>query len=160
MHNPYFIFPLPLYLTVSVQYCKMRQNVREVRYVIYQRMWLCNPHHACIIFRRVNQCLTDLRDGASALCHDLQDYQKSGFLKSCRGTNGGYALNLKLAEISLYDLCAAIDPDILLLECMKEGYPCSMNSPKNPCLVHHEFCRLQNMLVQEMKQKSLAELFR
>ena len=88
------------------------------------------------------------------------DYAKSGFLKSCRGTNGGYALNLKLAEISLYDLCAAIDPDILLLECMKEGYPCSMNSPKNPCLVHHEFCRLQNMLVQEMKQKSLAELFR
>lgn len=86
--------------------------------------------------------------------------EKSGFLKSCRGTNGGYALNLKLAEISLYDLCAAIDPDILLLECMKEGYPCSMNSPKNPCLVHHEFCRLQNMLVQEMKQKSLAELFR
>ena len=52
------------------------------------------------------------------------------------------------------------NPDILLLECMKEGYPCSMNSPKNPCLVHHEFCRLQNMLVQEMKQKSLAELFR
>ena len=48
--------------------------------------------------------------------------EKSGFLKSCRGTNGGYALNLKLAEISLYDLCAAIDPDILLLECMKEGY--------------------------------------
>ena len=45
--------------------------------------------------------------------------EKSGFLKSCRGTNGGYALNLKLAEISLYDLCAAIDPDILLLECMK-----------------------------------------
>ena len=29
--------------------------------------------------------------------------EKSGFLKSCRGTNGGYALNLKLAEISLYD---------------------------------------------------------
>ena len=86
--------------------------------------------------------------------------EKSGFLKSCRGTNGGYVLNLKLAEISLYDLCAAIDPDILLLECMKEGYHCSMNSPKNPCLVHHEFCRLQNMLVQEMKQKSLAELFR
>ena len=27
--------------------------------------------------------------------------EKSGFLKSCRGTNGGYALNLKLADISL-----------------------------------------------------------
>ena len=38
IENPFFIFPLPLYLTVSVQYCKMRQNVREVRDVIYQRM--------------------------------------------------------------------------------------------------------------------------
>ena len=85
--------------------------------------------------------------------------EKSGFLKSCRGTNGGYALNRQLAEISLYDICAAIDPDILLLECMKNSYHCSRNNPKHPCLVHHEFCRLQGILVQEMKQKSLAELF-
>lgn len=85
--------------------------------------------------------------------------EKSGFLKSCRGTNGGYALNRQLAEISLYDICAAIDPDILLLECMKDSYHCSRNNPKHPCLVHHEFCRLQGILVQEMKQKSLAELF-
>ena len=35
--------------------------------------------------------------------------EKSGFLKSCRGTNGGYALNLKLAEISL--------------RCHRSGYP-------------------------------------
>ncbi len=47
--------------------------------------------------------------------------EKSGFLKSCRGTNGGYALNLKLAEISLYDLCAAIDPDILLFRMYERG---------------------------------------
>ena len=97
------------------------------------------------------------------LCHDLQDYQKAGkvrIFKKLVGVPTGICAQLKAAEISLYDLCAAIDPDILLLECMKEGYPCSMNSPKNPCLVHHEFCRLQNMLVQEMKQKSLAELFR
>lgn len=85
--------------------------------------------------------------------------EKSGFLKSCRGTNGGYALNRQLAETSLYDICATIDPDILLLECMKDSYHCSRNNPKHPCLVHHEFCRLQGILVQEMKQKSLAELF-
>ena len=31
------------------------------------------------------------------------------FLKSCRGTNGGYCLNRTLSEISLYDICAAVD---------------------------------------------------
>lgn len=30
---------------------------------------------------------------------------------------------------------------------------------ENPCLVHHEFCRLQNMLVQEMKQNLLPNYF-
>ena len=51
------------------------------------------------------------------------------------------------------------NPDILLLECMKDGYHCSMNNQQKPCLVHREFCRLQSMLLQEMRQKSLSELF-
>lgn len=85
--------------------------------------------------------------------------EKQGLLKSCRGTNGGYCLNRTLSEISLYDICAAVDPDILLLECMKDGYHCSMNNQQKPCLVHREFCRLQSMLLQEMRQKSLSELF-
>lgn len=67
--------------------------------------------------------------------------EKQGLLKSCRGTNGGYCLNRTLSEISLYDICAAVDPDILLLECMKDGYHCSMNNQQKPCLVHREFCR-------------------
>jgi len=79
--------------------------------------------------------------------------------KSCRGTNGGYCLNRALSEISLYDICASVDPDILLLECIKKDYHCSMNSQQKPCLVHREFCRLQSMLLQEMRQKSLSELF-
>ena len=85
--------------------------------------------------------------------------EKQGLLKSCRGTNGGYCLNRTLSEISLYDICASVDPDILLLECMKKDYHCSMNSQQKPCLVHREFCRLQSMLLQEMRQKSLFELF-
>lgn len=104
--------------------------------------------------------ICDIEHLPSAMTYKItRKLEKSGFLKSCRGTNGGYALNKTLDEISLYDICAAVDPEIVLLECMKDDYHCSMNSPKNPCLVHHEFCRLQSILVQEMKQKSLAELF-
>ena len=84
--------------------------------------------------------------------------EKQGILKSCRGTNGGYCLNRALSEISLYDICASVDPDILLLECMKKDYHCSMNSQQKPCLVHREFCRLQSMLLQEMRQKSFIRI--
>ncbi len=104
--------------------------------------------------------ICDIEHLPSAMTYKItRKLEKSGFLKSCRGTNGGYALNKTLDEISLYDICAAVDPEIVLLECMKDNYHCSMNNPKNPCLVHYEFCRLQSILVQEMKQKSLAELF-
>ena len=74
--------------------------------------------------------------------------------------NGGYALNQSLEDISLYDVCSAIEPDILLLECMKKDYHCSMNTQNTPCLVHGEFCRIQRILLQELQQKSLADLFR
>lgn len=84
--------------------------------------------------------------------------EKAGLLKSYRGVNGGYALNKSLSEISLYDVCSAIDPDLLLVECMKPGYSCPMNEPKKPCMVHNEFCRLQDILLRELKGKSLSEI--
>lgn len=97
---------------------------------------------------------------SSAMAYKItRKLEKAGFLKSLRGVNGGYALNQSLEDISLYDVCSAIEPDILLLECMKKDYHCSMNTQNTPCLVHGEFCRIQRILLQELQQKSLADLF-
>lgn len=97
---------------------------------------------------------------SSAIAYKItRKLEKAGFLKSLRGVNGGYALNQSLEDISLYDVCSAIEPDILLLECMKKDYHCSMNTQNTPCLVHGEFCRIQRILLQELQQKSLADLF-
>lgn len=98
---------------------------------------------------------------SSAMAYKItRKLEKNGFLKSLRGANGGYALNRSLEDISLYDVCSAIEPDILLLECMKKDYHCSMNTQNTPCLVHGEFCRIQRILLQELQQKNLADLFR
>lgn len=98
---------------------------------------------------------------SSAMTYKItRKLEKSGLLKSLRGANGGYALNQSLGNISLYDVCSSIDPDILLLECMKKDYHCSMNTQTSPCLVHGEFCRIQQVLLQELQQKKLADLFR
>ena len=98
---------------------------------------------------------------SSAMTYKItRKLEKAGLLKSLRGANGGYALNQSLEDISLYDVCSSIDPDILLLECMKKDYHCPMNTQNTPCLVHGEFCRIQRILLQELQQKNLADLFR
>ena len=98
---------------------------------------------------------------SSAMTYKItRKLEKAGLLKSLRGANGGYALNQSLKDISLYDVCSSIEPDILLLECMKKDYQCSMNTQNTPCLVHGEFCRIQRILLQELQHKNLAALFR
>lgn len=102
-----------------------------------------------------------MEDLSSAMAYKItRKLEKGGLLKSLRGANGGYALNKPLQNISIYDVCSIIDPDILILECMKKDYHCSMNTQSTPCLVHHEFCRIQHILLQELQKKNLAELFR
>lgn len=86
--------------------------------------------------------------------------EKAGLLKSYRGNAGGYALNRNLDSITMYDVCAVIDPDILVAECMKDDHICPMNEEKSPCRVHCEFSRIQGMLVRELKKRSLEEVFR
>ncbi|MBS6646160.1 MAG: Rrf2 family transcriptional regulator [Clostridiaceae bacterium] len=85
--------------------------------------------------------------------------EKSGILKSHRGSNGGYSLCRPAAELTLYDVFTVIDPDLLITECMGASYSCSRNTGSHPCLVHGEFGRLQNLLVMELKSKPLSELF-
>lgn len=97
---------------------------------------------------------------SSAIAYKVtRKLEKAGLVESHRGTNGGYCLKRPLSDISLYDVCTAIDPDILLMECMKAGHCCPKNTEDAPCIVHHEFCRLQSLLLQEMKAKFLSELF-
>lgn len=98
---------------------------------------------------------------SSAMAYKItRKLEKAKLIKSLRGANGGYALNQPLQNISLYDVCSVIEPDILLVECMKKDYHCSMNTQTTPCLVHGEFCRIQRILLQELQHKNLAELFR
>ena len=76
--------------------------------------------------------------------------EKSGLLKSYRGSSGGYALARSLSSISLYDICEIVSPDILTFECMKKDHYCPMNRSDAPCKVHYEFSRLRKILVQEL----------
>jgi Rrf2 family protein len=84
--------------------------------------------------------------------------EKAGLIKSYRGSAGGYALNCDLERTSLYDILTVIDSKMLLIECMQSGYDCLVNQPKQPCMAHREFLRIQLNLNKELKECSLAKL--
>lgn len=105
------------------------------------------------------QSICEQENLTSAITYKIaRKLEKASILKSYRGNTGGYQLNKDLDSLTLYDIVTVIDPKLLLIDCMQSGYECLLNSPKQPCLVHPEFCRIQNQLNQELKANSLAKI--
>ena len=77
-------------------------------------------------------------------------------VKSERGNQGGYYLDRSLDELTLYDVVSVTEGDLAILHCMKED--CERNPSDMPCKVHMEIERIQDILVQEMKKKTIADI--
>jgi Rrf2 family protein len=88
----------------------------------------------------------------------LKKLEKGGLVASFRGTNGGYALVKEPEHITLFDIFTAVDGSLLLTECMGHGCECPLNSGGKRCAVHGEFARLQKLLLEGLKEKSLAAI--
>lgn len=86
--------------------------------------------------------------------------EKAGIIKSYRGTNGGYAVNRPLDEMNLYDVFAVIDSELLITECAGHAHACSRNTDLHPCMVHSEFCRIQSVLMKELKSRPLSQVIK
>mgnify|MGYP000921566665 CR=1 FL=1 len=85
--------------------------------------------------------------------------EKSGIIKSYRGTNGGYSLKKSLDEVTLYDVIEVVDKELLITECLQDEYHCSRNTKSDICKLHQEFYRLQEVLTDELQSKSLSAVF-
>ena len=88
----------------------------------------------------------------------LKKLQKAGMVQNRRGPNGGYVLIKPLHTFGIYDIITAIDERLFLSACLQVENFCRLNSREYPCAVHLELMRLQNLLLDEMKAKSMAEL--
>lgn len=86
----------------------------------------------------------------------LKKLERAQVVRVIRGTHGGCMLVKTPAELCLYDLILAIEPDFAITHCIKKD--CSRNLPGSPCLVHKELVRIQQMLQDELKAKSLEEI--
>jgi Rrf2 family protein len=88
----------------------------------------------------------------------LKRLGKAGIVESRRGQTGGYSLKKSCRELTLYDLFTLLNDPLLLNECLQPDYDCA-NNVGGHCGVHREFCRIQRCLEQELRRKTLAELF-
>lgn len=86
----------------------------------------------------------------------LRELEMAGLVKSERGNQGGYYLNRKMEELTLYDVVSITEDDLAILHCMKEE--CERNTSDMPCKVHQEIERIQEILIEELKKKSIADI--
>lgn len=86
----------------------------------------------------------------------LRELEMADLVKSERGNQGGYYLNRPLSELTLYDVVNITEDDLAILHCMKEE--CNRNPDSMPCKVHQEIERIQNILIDELKKKTIEEI--
>lgn len=84
--------------------------------------------------------------------------EKSAIIQSYRGPNGGYSLKVSLKDLSLFDLFTALEQNFFITECTNHDSTCSQDTIAKPCMVHKEFCRLQTIMYNELKQRTLFDI--
>lgn len=65
----------------------------------------------------------------------LKKLQKAKLVRGYRGVHGGYSMNRTPGEITLFDIYTAIDPELMIIECMDPQYHCVRDTRiKRPAL--------------------------
>jgi Rrf2 family protein len=90
----------------------------------------------------------------------IKKLHKAELVQNKRGVYGGYFLQQPLNTLSVYDVVTAIDDRLFIFECIKDPQSCPLNNADSPCAIHLELDRIQNLLIQEMKSKSIEEILK
>lgn len=86
----------------------------------------------------------------------IREMEMNGLVKSERGNQGGYYLCRDLDDLTMYDVVSITEEDLAIVHCMKEA--CDRDTDDLPCKVHLEMERIQEMLINELKSKSVASI--
>ena len=84
--------------------------------------------------------------------------ETAGLIRSVRGRKGGYLLAGSPEEITVLDVYRSVEPDLLLVDCLEEGYNCPNHTKEHPCKMHRQLCRLQRQLIQDLTEIRIADV--
>ncbi len=85
----------------------------------------------------------------------LQQLVRSGFVRSRRGSGGGFALAVPASDVSLLNVVEAIEGPVRLNQCIEEGPSCDR---KSWCPAHQVWAEAQAAIVKVLGSKSMASL--
>ncbi|HUO14598.1 MAG TPA: Rrf2 family transcriptional regulator [Verrucomicrobiae bacterium] len=85
----------------------------------------------------------------------LQQLVRSGFIRSHRGSGGGFALTVDTKTVSLLEIVEAIEGPIRLNQCLEEGPSCER---KPWCPAHRVWAEAQAAVVKVLGSASVAQL--
>ena len=88
----------------------------------------------------------------------LKKLERAGIVRAHRGALGGYRLVKKTDDITLYQIVSVIEENLFLNECLQPGNVCPHNSNGNYCGVHKELERIQGILIDALKEKTIDML--
>ena len=84
----------------------------------------------------------------------LQKLSKTGYLRSIKGSNGGYALNTDLSDINLVDFIESIEGPIGLVKCTN-NLDCDI---LELCNIKEPIHKINNNIRQALSKLSLYEI--
>jgi Rrf2 family iron-sulfur cluster assembly transcriptional regulator len=84
----------------------------------------------------------------------IQELVRAGVVRTFRGKQGGVLLARPASEISVREVCEAIEGPVLLCRCRQRAEPCG----DEPCDTHDFWFSVESLLTMELENVSFAAL--
>lgn len=81
--------------------------------------------------------------------------RKQGLIRSHKGVRGGYSLTKSASEISLWEIVTALDPQMVLVDCVSEPDTCDRS---DDCLTRDIWTHLSNLMQDFWTNLNLQDL--
>ena len=88
----------------------------------------------------------------------LHKLVNSELVKSYKGVNGGYKLNVSPESITLKNIIELIDGPIVISRCLESSETCSMISDKTSCIYHHIFDKISLDVAKKLEAITIADV--
>ncbi len=89
------------------------------------------------------------------LDHIIASLKSAGLIVNVRGKKSGYRLNRPAEEISVYDVYAAFEDELAIIDCLLVDGECPK---KETCVLKEYWCDLNLSIRTSMESMSLMEL--
>lgn len=89
----------------------------------------------------------------------LKKLESGDIVKSIRGAQGGYVLTKGIDELYMDDVIKVIDPNMGVIQCGHSAFECDRRAEMGCCNTNKELKRIQDIIMEEMRRYTLAEIF-